>query len=225
MFEQATYIETLQAEFEKEQNLLKSLEQKAYLKNQFEFYGLSSPERRLVQKPFLVKAYLPPKAALQDLVTELWNKPQREFQYFAEELVFKYHKEIEQQDIALLEYMITHKSWWDTVDFIATKPVGAYFKQYPELKKQYVEKWINSKNMWLQRTALIFQLKYKTELDTELLSYAINNLLGSKEFFINKAIGWILREYTRTNADWVTAFVEKADLSNLSKKEALRLIK
>jgi len=88
-----------------------------------------------------------------------------------------------------------------------------------------IKKWIKSNNVWLQRSALLFQLKYKTALDTDLLDFTINSLLDTKEFFINKAIGWILREYSKNNPQWVINFVEKTKLSALSKREALRLIK
>ncbi len=95
--------------------------------------------------------------------------------------------------------MITNKSWWDSIDFIAINLVGEYFKIYPCQIATYVDKWLKSGNIWLQYSAILFQLKYKQNLDTEMLSYVINNLLGSKEFFINKAIGWILREYGKSN--------------------------
>ena len=109
--------------------------------------------------------------------------------------------------------------------FIAVNLLGSYFKKYPEQIEIYVEKWLKSNNIWLQRSAVLFQLKYKQQLDTELLSYVINNLLGSKEFFINKAIGWILREYGKTNPKWVLEFIDKTTLSNLSRREAVRLLK
>ena len=98
-------------------------------------------------------------------------------------------------------------------------------KFYPDQIDKYVNKWIQSKNIWLQRSAILFQLNYKDNLDTILLSNIINSLLDSKEFFINKAIGWVLRNYSRTNPQWVIDFSNKTNLSNLSKKEALRLIK
>jgi len=126
--------------------------------------------------------------------------------------------------MSLFEYMVTHKSWWDTIDFIAVKLMGAYFKMYPEEIEVYIEKWLKSNNIWLQRCALLFQLKYKEGLDTNLLKYVINSLLGSKEFFINKAIGWVLREYSRTNPKWVREFVDKTELNPLSRREALRLM-
>jgi 3-methyladenine DNA glycosylase AlkD len=218
------FIDTLKIAFEQHINTNIALEQKAYMRNQFEFYGLKAAERREIQKPFFNKQFLPDKSELNIIVKILWEKPQRDYQYFSQELTFKYVKQLEQKDIKLFEYMVTHKSWWDTIDFIAAKLMAAYFKTFPEQKVKYVQKWLKSNNMWLQRSALLFQLKYKKELDTELLSFSINALLGSKEFFINKAIGWILREYSKTNPKWVLEFVNKTALNSLSKKEALRLI-
>jgi 3-methyladenine DNA glycosylase AlkD len=218
------FIETLEIEFQKNENVQIALEQKAYMRNQFEYYGLKAPERRKVQAPFLVRQYLPEKKELHKIVKRLWQKPQRDYQYFSQELVFKYVKQLEKSDMSLFEYMVTYKSWWDTIDFIAVKLMGAYFKMYPEEIETYIEKWLKSNNIWLQRCALLFQLKYKEELDTNLLSYIINSLIGSKEFFINKAIGWVLREYSRTNPKWVVELVGKTELNPLSKREALRLI-
>jgi len=219
------FIDTLKIEFEKQINAKVASEQKAYMRNQFEFYGLKTTERRAIQKSFFIKQHLPNKNELNRIVKTLWEKPQREYQYFSQELAFKYVKQLELEDIKLFEYMVTHKSWWDTVDFIAAKLMGAYFITYPEQKDSYVKKWLKSNNIWLRRSALLFQLKYKEDLDTELLSSTIKALLGSKEFFINKAIGWVLREYSRTNPKWVAEFANKTVLNNLSKKEALRLIK
>lgn len=219
------FIDTLEAELKANANSIIASQQKAYMKGKFAYFGLKSPVRRTIQQPFLVKQYLPPKAELEPLVKTLWTKPQREFHYVAQELCSKYSKQFEKEDMALLEYMISTKSWWDTVDFIASNLVGSYFIKYPELCKSFVEKWINSDDMWLQRTAIIFQLKYKDKVDTDILSYGINALLGSKEFFINKAIGWALRQYSRFNPDWVIHFVNNTALANLSRREALRLIK
>ena len=218
------FINTIEAEFIKNANSKNARAQKAYLKNQFEFFGLTAPLRREIQKPFLVMAYLPAKNELNIILKELWEKPEREFQHFALELTFKYLKQMEEKDIELFEYMIVHKSWWDTIDFIAPRLVGEYFKRFPENRDKTIEKWLASKNIWLQRSAILFQLKYKKEIDTRFLSYVINSLLGSKEFFINKAMGWILRDYSRHNPDWVINFCSKTELSNLSRKEALRLL-
>ncbi len=219
------FIKTLETELESNSNPEVASGQKAYMRNQFEFYGLTTTKRREIQRPFFSKGHLPEKGELAKIVRELWAKPQREYQYFSQELAFKYVKQLEERDIELFEFMVTHKSWWDTVDFISSKLMGVYFKKYPDQIDKYVQKWLKSNNIWLQRSALLFQLKYKENLDPELLSFTIHQLLNSKEFFINKAIGWVLREYSRTNPSWVLEFVSKTELNTLSQKEALRLIK
>lgn len=218
------FIKALRLEFEAHADPKIAVEQKAYLREQFLFYGIKTPVRRNMQKPFLAKQYLPPKENLEDLVLLLWKRPQREYHYFAQELVQKYTKKFEKKDISLLEYMITHNSWWDTVDSIATKLVKPYFRKFPDQRDRYIEKWLSSKNIWLQRTSLIFQLLEKEKTDLKLLEHVINSLLGSKEFFINKAIGWILRDYSRTDPEWVLDFVERTALEPLSKREALKLM-
>lgn len=218
------FVTQLETDFRQQADRNIAINQEAYLQNQFELYGLPTPLRKEIQKPFLLKENLPNKKELPHIITELWSKPQREFQYFAIDLNRKYLKKIEFQDIELFELMITNKSWWDTVDLIATNLVGAYFKLFPEQIIPVTKKWMNSDNMWLQRTCLIFQLKYKEEIDTDLLTDYILQLKDTKEFFIKKAIGWILREYTRKNPEWVIDFVNKYELSNLSKREALKLI-
>lgn len=221
-----SFIDTLTNELEANQDAENAIAQKAYMRNQFEYYGLTTTTRRNVQKPFFVKEFLPSKAEMKEIVQILWLKPQREYQYIAQELAFKYVKNLEEDDIELFEFMIINHSWWDTVDHIANKLMGAYFKKYPEFRQEYVTKWLESNNIWLQRSALLFQLKYKNELDVVLLETTIGFLLGSSEFFINKAIGWVLREYSRVNPLWVSTFVERTpNLNKLSKKEALRLIK
>jgi 3-methyladenine DNA glycosylase AlkD len=219
------FIKTLQLEFEANSDSKIAAQQKAYLRDQFAFYGLKTPIRRTIQKPFLIKAYLPPKEDLTILVQILWNSPQREYHYFAQELTEKYIKHFEVKDIVLLEFMISTNSWWDTVDFIATKLIKGYFKKFPEQRDFYIKKWLVSGHIWLQRTCIIFQLLEKEKTDTILLKHVITSLLGSKEFFINKAIGWALRDYSRTNPKWVNEFTANTDLYSLSRREALRLIK
>jgi len=149
------------------------------MRNQFEYYGLKTPVRRAIQKPFLHKEYLPKASELFAIITELWDKPQREFQHFGQEIAFQYIKNVSPNDMALYEFMVTHKSWWDTVDFIATKLMAYYFKVFPEQQKVYVHKWVHSNNIWLQRCALLFALKYKDHLDTDLLTTTIYSLLDS----------------------------------------------
>ena len=219
------FINTLEKGFRKKSNSLIALNQKAYMRNQFDFYGLTARQRRKIQTPLLKKYCDISKEHLKKITTELWKKEQRDYQYCAQELILQNNKNLKIGDIQLFELMITNKSWWDTIDFIAPKIIGKYFKLYPEKTESQIDKWINSNNIWLQRSCLIFQLKYKENLNTDLLSHIIQSLLGSKEFFINKAIGWILREYSKTNQKWVIDFVQKTNLNSLSQREALKFIK
>ncbi len=219
------YINKLNVEYEKNANPVIAAGQKAYMKNHFEYFGIKSPLRREISKPFLNKEYLPSKKELENIVKALWDKPERELQYFAMELFWKCKKQIEEADIELMEFMVVNRSWWDTVDMIAGRLMGEYFRKFSEQRKEYVDKWLSSGNMWLQRSAILFQLNYKDKMDTELLSYVIRSLLGSNEFFINKAIGWVLRNYSKTNPDWVKGFADRTELHKLSRREALRLMK
>ena len=219
------YLHILETEFRSRKNSLIAQGQKAYMRDQFEYYGLKTEKRREIQRHFLSKEFLPEKPRGHAMIKTVWRKPQREFQLFAQELAYKYAKQIDKNDIALYEFMVIHKSWWDTVDFIAVHLMGSYFKKYPEAREVYVKKWLKSGNIWLQRSALLFQLKYKKELDTKMMGATIRFLLGSKEFFINKAIGWILREYSKTNSQWVKLFAGQTKLHPLSKREALRLLR
>ena len=218
------YIAVLEQEFSRHANRQLAMQQEAYLRHQFRFFGISTQQRRALQKPFLQKSMLPPKTEQHGLVKVLWNKNEREFHYFGQELSIKYLKATEKEDILLYEHMVANQSWWDTVDMIANKLMGNYFLLFPEERKEHIDKWLKSNNIWLQRSALLFQLKYKDKMDLDLLEHCIRHLLGSNEFFINKAIGWILREYSRTDANWVKKFVRETSLSPLSKREALRLI-
>ncbi len=195
-----------------------------YLKDQFVLFGIKAPLRRTLFKQFMAENAPPQYDALYDLVWELWLEPEREFQYFAIELLEKYKKTWAEDMIELFEKIIETKSWWDSVDYIGSALVSVYFKKYPKQIKPVTERWMASGNMWLQRVSLIFQLTYRKETDTELMFHYIRQLTHSKEFFIQKAIGWALRQHARTDADLVRQFVENTKLAPLSKREALKHI-
>src|SRR5438067_4851771 len=124
--------------------------------------------------------------------------------------------------IELIEGCITTKSWWDTVDPLSYDVAGSYFKMFRNQINTITGSWNRSENMWLQRSSLLFQKSYKKDTDTILLSTYILTLASSTEFFIQKAIGWILREYAKTNAAWVQKFVTEHKLAPLSKREAMK---
>ena len=196
--------------------------QKKYMRNKFDFFGIQATPRRKATRKFMRKENRPSYEELETVVKELWQKEEREYQYFALELVERYKKDFTEDIIKLFEYMITHKSWWDTVDQMAKNLVGPYFKKFPEKKDEYIEKWIQSDNIWLQRSCILFQLAYKEDTDVELLFNIIIRLKDIDEFFIQKAIGWALRQYARIEPKVIKDFVKNNELSSLSEREALK---
>lgn len=218
------YIKTLYAEFELKRNPDIATSQKEYLRNKFEHFGLKTPVRRAIQKPFFEKEILPKKGEAVEIVKYLWTLDYREFHHFGQELLYKYKKYFEEIDIDLFEYMIVNQSWWDTVDFIATKLVFEYFETFPHQEKEVIERWLKSNDIWLQRSILIFQLNRKKSLNEEMLVDIITELKNVDEFFIQKAIGWTLRSHSRFNPEWVETVVDECSLTGLARKEALRLI-
>ncbi|MBU1096725.1 MAG: DNA alkylation repair protein [Bacteroidetes bacterium] len=219
------YVSEITELFKAHANPRNALPMKKYMKDLFEFYGIKTPERDELCKSYLKKENLPPVNQLNKIVKMFWALPQREFQYYAMRLTHKQLNHLEEDFIDLFEFMITNKSWWDTVDFIASNLVGGHFKKHSKLIIPKSQLWLESNNIWLQRTSLLFQLKYKSKTDTGILFNNIKHLSKSEEFFIRKAIGWSLREYSKTDPAAVLKFVTANELSNLSKKEALRLIR
>jgi 3-methyladenine DNA glycosylase AlkD len=220
-----SYALSLKAIFEKHANPADAGAMKKYMRDQFEFLGIKTPARAALMKEFIKEHGLPPLGELDTIVRDLWSLPQREFQYTANGLIGRLQKKLEPDFISTLEYLIVTKSWWDTVDSVAGDTVGAHFKRFPKIREKYLKKWRRSDNFWLRRTALLFQLGYKEETDFELLCEIIRENLGSDEFFINKAIGWALRQYAWTNPAPVKKFVKATkELSPLSRREALKNI-
>lgn len=205
-------------------NPMNAVPMKKYLKNKFEYYGIKAPQLRELSKPFLQKERLPEISDVPTIVNNLWNHPQREAQHIAIEILKKYLKTEPEEWIELYEKLIIEKSWWDTVDAIAAWFVGNHFKRFPHHVQAYTSQWMASENIWLQRTCLIFQLKYKNKTDFELMKSFILPLAGSKEFFIRKAIGWALREYSKIEPELVLQFAKQNAISPLSYREATRII-
>lgn len=217
-------LKILQQRFEAETNENNAKPMKKYMKNLFDYFGIQTPLRKEIGAAFMEEKGLPAKEKLDVVIKELWRLPQREFQYFALDVLEKIIKKSDKDIIALLEYLIVTKSWWDTVDRIAQKLVGALFQKYPELIAPHTTKWMASENIWLQRTALLFQLRYKKKTNVDLLFRFIHQLAASDEFFIQKAIGWALREYSKTDAEKVITFIGQNTLAPLSVREGLKVI-
>jgi 3-methyladenine DNA glycosylase AlkD len=215
----------LEAQFREQADPENAVPMEAYMRGQFVFLGIKTPERTQLLRAFWKHNEKPKGEELLQTAEQLWLLNEREFHYVAMGLLEKYSKEAAPAHIDRLERWVTTHSWWDTVDFIAAHLVGYHLSKYPELIADYTERWIMSDNLWLRRTAILFQLRYKHHTDTERLFDYICRTKDESDFFIRKAIGWALREYAKTDASSVHRFVSNTALSPLSRKEALKHIR
>ncbi len=195
----------------------------AYMRNQFSFLGIPSPQRKLLQRDF-IRLSKADKAIDWDFVFELWDLPEREFQIFATDYLRALQKYLTLEDLPKLRQLVITKSWWDTVDSL-DKTIGNIGFPSPDLD-QIMLAWSTDDNFWLRRVAIDHQLLRKDKTKTDLLEKILLNNLHQTEFFINKAMGWSLRDYSKTNPDWVRDFIarNRAGLSNLTIREASKYI-
>jgi len=216
------YVASLQTLFEQNADPTQAVPMKKYMRDQFEYLGIKTPKNVALQKEFFEAHGFPPLSELEIVLRDLWSLPPREFQYVAVGLLGRFNKQIPARFIKTIEYMLITKSWWDTIDSIAGGTVGVQFQRFPAVREKYLPKWRASDNFWLRRTTILFQLNYKKETDFDLLCAIIRENLDSKEFFINKAIGWSLRQYARIDPQAVKKFVKFTPLHPLSRREALK---
>lgn len=196
----------------------------AYMKHHFAFLGVSKPVRASIQRVHW--ADRPKRSDAIEAIHDLWALPFREAQYVGLDLLKSESKHWSPEAaLPALEQWITTQSWWDSVDTLAVHGVGVLLRRHPEAVWPVVQEWIYSENLWLNRTAMIAQLGFRAATRTEWLDEALKTHTESKEFFHRKAIGWALRDYSRTNARWVQQWVDAhPELSGLSRREALRLL-
>lgn len=220
-----TFIDQLTALFEANANPEFASGMKAYMRNKFEFFGIKATLRRELLKKALSSHKDHVTQNAREIVKELYQLPQREFHMCAMEIFEKeLRKTYKKEDIKYIEQLISTNSWWDSVDFIAKNILGKYLMIYPEETIAVISKFTKSPDLWLNRSTLIFQLGYKTKTNEDILFEQCLNFRHSKEFFIQKAIGWALREYGKTNSENVLKFVNSTQLKPLSRKEAIRNI-
>jgi 3-methyladenine DNA glycosylase AlkD len=195
----------------------------AYMRDQFAFLGFSLPTQRALGR--LVVAGLPPPGEedLRAVALACWALDEREYQYFACDWLRTHLGVCGPGFIDTTRTLITTKSWWDTIDPLATRFVGGLVQRHPELVNE-MDAWSQDRNMWLVRTAILHQLHYGTATDTERLFGYCTRQAGHADFFVRKAIGWALRHYARTDPDAVRGYVAKNTdrLSPLSVREATK---
>ena len=207
-------------------NEQKAIQYKDYLKGHFDFLGYGSDHRKEIIKVVYPDVKKLDITTLISLMRKLWTLPYREYQYIAIDLAKKKEKLFTQHHISDIEHFITHKSWWDSVDLLATNILGQALYDHRDLQYEYTDRLINSDHMWLRRSALIFQLKYREKTDFDLLSSHILHTINEKEFFIRKAQGWALRQYGKFNPIAVSQFIDtyRDLLSPLAIKEGSKYL-
>jgi 3-methyladenine DNA glycosylase AlkD len=218
------YIDLLIQMFEENRNSADAEPMRKYMKDHFLFLGIKSPLRKELEKQFFKETNLLKEPLNHEFVTELWKKDDREYQYTALAYLEKSLKKLQKEDLPFLEDLIVTKSWWDTVDALAPKPVGEISRKYPEVIEETIKGWATNENLWLRRASILFQLKYKQQTNENLLFQYIQQNADSKEFFIQKAIGWALREYSKTNPYSVKRFIENNQLAPLSIREGSKYL-
>ncbi|MDG3132464.1 DNA alkylation repair protein [Streptococcus suis] len=193
-----------------------------YMKDHFAFLGVRTPERRKISKTFFKDFH--ESGINWKFIEACWKNPYREFQYIAIDYLITKKNDLVLEDLQRLKELAQTKSWWDSIDGL-DELVGQIVFQYPVAKRTMIE-WSLHEDFWLRRIAIDHQLLRKQETDTELLENILINNLAQSEFFINKAIGWSLRDYSKTNPDWVREFLNKYrdKMAPLSIKEASKYI-
>ena len=217
------FILALENAFEANKNPENAFAMAKYMKNNFPFFGIKTEERRRIFKEIWKENKEEVSANARGIALDLYSKPEREFQYCAIEILIKELKgNYKKEDIQLIEKLILNNSWWDSVDTIAKYILGEYLREFPLETKNVITRFSNSENMWLNRSAILFQLGYKQKTNPDFLFSECLKQSHSKEFFIKKAIGWALREYAKSNPEAVKEFVKTSNLKPLSTKEALK---
>ena len=194
-----------------------------YMLNKFEYIGIKTPERRKIFKNFF-KEYKNEEKIDWEFVNKCWENKHREFQYIAADYLKNMKDKLTIDDIPKFKRLILKKSWWDTIDNL-DMTIGTLALKDSNVNKILLE-WSIDENIWLRRIAIDHQLLRKEKTNTELLEKILKNNLGQAEFFINKSIGWALRDYSKTNPEWVKNFIEKnrENMAKLSIREASKYL-
>lgn len=210
-------------DLEENRNELLAESMSKYMQDKFRFLGVRGATRTEIYKKYFPDARKT-KTIDWDFVENCWNKEEREFQYVVVYYLKAMQKFLKREDISRLKYLIVTKSWWDTVDLLA-KVVGSLIIRI-EGYDQIMLEWSKDSNIWLRRVAILYQLSLKDKVDKQVLDKILVNNLGDSEFFINKAVGWALRDYSKYNPEWVREFIKKnkENMANLSIREASKYI-
>lgn len=213
----------LLATFQLAANPSRALSMAAYMRNQFVFLGISQPERRKLCREFLNGSKKIPITELLALVKKLYEQEEREYHYLAIDLLRLNYRRLAYEDFRLFYQLIDQNAWWDSVDALRAT-MSLWLKENKQHLADAMTTLLAAESFWQRRVAITVQLLWKEETDTSWLEQAILKNMADQEFFIQKAIGWALRDYSKTNPDWVRAFLQEHQLSSLATREGSKYI-
>ena len=205
----------------------KAATMQAYMKSTMPYHGVPTPLLRQACRDVFADTSFPSASHWQEQVLDLWRNARfREERYAAVHLSGdKRAREFQTPGaLGLYEELIVTGAWWDYVDEIAANRLGPILRDYPTPMRRKMLTWSKSDHLWKRRSSIICQLGSKAQTDLDLLYACIEPSLESREFFLQKAIGWALRQHARTNPTEIRRYVRlnEARLSALSRREALK---
>lgn len=213
----------IKEKFESQKNEEQAIPMAKYLRNKFKCYGLKTQERRNVYKDVIQEDKA--RGIIDwEFLYLCFQDEYRDMNYLVLDYLLAQKKSLQFDDIKKMEFFVKTNQWWDSIDVMNTiiGDIGLLDPRVDEL----MLKWSTDKDFWLRRVAITHQLMRKINTNTELLEKILVNNFGSDEFFINKAIGWALRDYSKTDPDWVRNFIENhwEKMSKLSIREGSKYI-
>ena len=220
-------LEDLRAELAAAGDPERAANQQRYLKSEMPCHGLSAPELRALLRPHL-RAFAPSdRAAWESAVLTWWDGATHREERYAAIALARHRVARPWQDVrslALYRHLVVTGAWWDVVDVIAGHLVGGVLAGHRAEATPVLRAWAVDDDVWLRRTAVICQLGHGADTDLDLLAFAIESNVEDPSFWLRKGIGWALRQYARTDPEWVRAYVDLLDgrLSGLSRREATK---
>jgi len=218
-------VRIVQAELRDKQDVEKAAYMQRYLKTDMPMYGLQKPARSQVERLMHNNVVVDSVEMYQACIESLWGLPHREEKYLAIDLALKHQRYIGIESVSLFESMIREEyMWWDFCDPISVNLIGRVALEHNLEPK--LHQWISDENMWIRRMAILTQLKHKSMINAELMFDFCRQRMHEKEFFVRKAIGWVLREHSKMDPDAVIEFLtrEKSKLSGLSYHEGSKVL-
>ncbi|KRL55468.1 DNA alkylation repair protein [Paucilactobacillus oligofermentans DSM 15707 = LMG 22743] len=194
-----------------------------YMRNQFPFVGVPKPERVNQTKSYIKQSKIVPVDELIETINELYYRREREYKYLAIDLIQANYQRFTFENMVVIAQYFQEKPWWETVDTLRV-PFGKYMLLHPEITAKIFNIFSGNDDFWMRRVAITMQLSFKEKTDTKILTEMILPDRATDEFFIQKAIGWALRDYSKINPDWVRKFIEKNELSKLAVREGSKYL-